>query len=405
MQKILWVLVILAGLLCDGEARGAAETPRDYRFDGSISRPVLENYLARAITESDLLNGKGNTEDNIRMLTNVGAKFIGRALITWGNEDALPGLFAQAPAIIGKLHAADPDIIVQGTAFEIVTRRVEQLPVPEWVFKEFGLPAERRNFRYDAMLYPSGLFKGHWGRSGSVPDMNQLETRMWFFYLAASSINAGIEAIHFGQVELMDKRDKDHACWSEMLTRVRAYAKGHARRHMLLCDAHVPSGGILREGNLLFDFHSFPLRIDEVVEKPIQGVLKVGYLDSLFGRSKGGLTPSGWSCEHLPFLVELDNFGSSRREGQNIGQHWIWGYDEISWFAHLGEPERNAWLRYATDWIRKHDANGHLEMPGSRQLAAPVDGKRWYYANTPSTACPDGFGQEETIKALWGGEQ
>lgn len=401
MRQILIMIVIIAGLL-PGGAASAAATPY-YRFDGKISRPVLENYLARAITESDLLNGRGNTDDNIRMLKNVGAKFIGRALITWAKEGELPELLARAPQTIAKLHAADPEIIVQGTAFEIITPQVERLPVPEYVFKEFGLPAEKRNFSYKAMLYPDGRFVGHWGRSGSVPDMSRLETRMWFFYLAAASIDAGIEAIHFGQVELMDKSDKDHAHWLDMLTRVRAYAARHARRHLLLCDAHVPSGGLLVGGKLLFDFHSFPLRIDEVVDKPIQGVLKVGYLDSLFGRSKGGLTPSGWSCEHLPFLVELDNFGSSRREGQNIGAHWIWGYDEISWFAHLEEPARNAWLRYAWAWVREHDANGYVEMPGMRQLASPAGGKRWYFANTAGAATPDGFNQEETIKAIWGG--
>ena len=95
------------------------------------------------------------------------------------------------------------------------------------------------------------------------------------------------------------------------------------------------------------DFHSFPLRIEEVPDKPLAGVLQVGYLDSLFGRSKGGVTPSGWTCDHLPFLVELDNCEASGREGQNMGGHWIWGYDEISWFARLSEEDRNDWLRYA----------------------------------------------------------
>jgi len=170
---------------------------------------------------------------------------------------------------------------------------------------------------------------------------------------------------------------------------------------MLLCDAHVPGGGIVADGVLLFDFHSFPLRIDEVPEEPGRGVLKMGYLDSLFGRSAGGATPSGWSCEHLPFLVELDNFGRSGRPDENIGGHWIWGCDEISWFARQSEEYRNAWLRYAWNWVREHDPNGWLQMPGSRTLAEPAGGKRWYWANTSSEACPEGFNQEETIKAIW----
>jgi hypothetical protein len=182
----------------------------------------------------------------------------------------------------------------------------------------------------------------------------------------------------------------------------RAYAAKHARRHTIFCDGHVPSGGLVREGRLLLDFHSFPLRIMEVPDRPQEGVLKIGFVDSIYGRSKGGLAPSGWRCEHLPYLVEIDNWGSSDKPGQGgLGGCWVWGYDEMSWFAHQSESYRNDWLRYAWNWVRQHDANGYLQMPGSRVVHSPVERKDWYYANTPSPAVPDGFGQEETIRAIW----
>lgn len=374
---------------------------RDYHFDGSISREVLENYLSRAITMMDLLSGVGNVDDNVRMLKNIGAKFAGRSLYVWGGESRVPNMLSQAEEIARKVHAADPDMILQAGIYEIITEDVTRVPVPTWVFEEFGVSPEKRNFSYETMLYTDGHKRDHWRKGASIPDMSQLETRMWFFYAAASYINVGIEAIHFGQVEIMDDSDPDHAHWWEMMSRVRRYAAQNARRHLVICDAHVPSGGIVTEGKLLFDFHSFPLRIEEVADSPHEGVLKMGYLDSIFGRSKGGITPSGWACEQLPFLVELDNFGSSGREGQNIGGHWIWGYDEISWFGHQDEGYRNDWLRYAWRWVREHDSNGFLEMPGSRCLASPVDGKRLYYANTNSAAVPDGFNQEETIREIW----
>ena len=81
--------------------------------------------------------------------------------------------------------------------------------------------------------------------------------------------------------------------------------------------------------------------------------------------------------------------------------HYIWGYDEICWFAHQPADYRNSWLRYAWEWIRQNDPNGYLQMPGSRTLANPVGKKIWYWANTPSKTVPTGFGQEETIKAIW----
>ena len=36
-----------------------------------------------------LLNGRGDLNDNIRMLKSVGAKFIGRSLCLWGREAEL----------------------------------------------------------------------------------------------------------------------------------------------------------------------------------------------------------------------------------------------------------------------------------------------------------------------------
>jgi hypothetical protein len=384
---------------------------RNYDFDGKISREVLENYLSRSITFCELLNVKrvekslgGNTDDNIRMLSNTGAKFIGRAIYMWGNESRLDRLLKLGKPVAEKLHAADPDIIIQAGAFEIVSDQLDSMPIPAWVFEDFNLKVEKRNFRYKDMLYTDGRRVNHWRQGASVPDMSQLETRMWFYYLCASYISIGVEAIHFGQVEIMDDRDSDHVHWRDMMARVRQYARKHARRHLVIADAHVPSGGIVDDGKVMFDFHSFPLRIEEVVGYPQKGVLQVGYLDSLFKRSKGGRTPSGWTCRSLPYIVELDNFGSSGRGGQNIGMHFIWGYDEICWFARQNEQYRNQWLRYAWDWIRETDSHGYLQMPGSRTLADPVDGKNWYWANRASDKVATGFNQEETIKQIWAGK-
>ena len=132
---------------------------RDYEFDGKISRPVLENYLSRSITMLDLLTGKGNVDDNIRMLRNTGAKFAGRSIYLWGGEGQLPARLAAARQNASKTHTADPEMILQACVFEIVSEEVEQLPVPAWAFEAFGRSPEQRNFRYEAMRYTSG--RGH----------------------------------------------------------------------------------------------------------------------------------------------------------------------------------------------------------------------------------------------------
>ncbi len=399
LLHVLGAGAVLLSALAAAAASDASTAGADKK--GAASRALLESYLSRSITFARLLEGRGDVDDNIRMLKNTGAKFIGRSIFRWGSEASLPALLKKAKPIAEKAHRADPEFILQAAAFEIVSEQVDRLPIPRRVFEEFERKPEKRTFNYEQMIYPDGRRKNQWWRGASVPDMSRIETRMWFFYISACYIDLGVEAIHFGQVEIMDDRDPGHRHWCDMLARVRRYARKHARRGFVLCDAHVPSGGIVHDGVLMFDFHSFPLRIDEVVDKPGHGVLKMGYLDSIFGRSKGGITPSGWKCDHLPFIVELDNFGRSGRGGKNIGAHWIWGYDEICWFAHQSESYRNKWLRYAWNWVREHDPNGYFQMPGSRTLADRVDGKSWYWANTKSDAVPDGFNQEEAIKAIW----
>src|SRR5713226_2638536 len=288
-------------------------------------------------------------------------------------------------------------MILEACIFEIVSTQAEQVPVPEWAFAALGQPVEKRNFRYTDMIYPEGQ-RRNWGLEASVPDESRLETKLWFYFLAASYIDLGFEAIHFGQVEIMNKNDRDLAQWEQTLNRVRACAAKHARRHFVLCNGHVPTGGLAREGRLLLDFHAFPLRVMEVPDKPQEAILKVGFSDGIYGKSKGGVSPSGWKCEHLPYLVELDNYGSSRTPGQaGAGGNWVWGYDEITWFAHQTREYRASWLRYAWDWVRRTDPNGFLQMPGSRTETSRLDGKRWYYANNPSPAVPEGLGDEEAI--------
>lgn len=398
-----------------------------YAFDGAMPRPVLERYLSRALTMSHFLQASRPITDDLRMIQAVGAKFIGRAFLHWGAEATLPADLERASLAARQVHAQDPQIILQAGIFEIVTSAVETIPIPAWVFAGYGLPAEERSFRYADMLYPDGRYVDHWGPESSVPDITRLESQLWFYFLAGSYIQMGAEALHFGQIMLIGRSDPDLTTWWDLLSRVRAFARANARRHFLLCDAHVSSGvgcyglsadaslapGGYRVGpNLLLDFHALPLRIKETPNQPHKAELAVGHLDALYGRSIGGLTPSGWECDSLPFLVEFDNWGSSGHGGESVtdrigeiqgisDRYWIWGWDEICWFAHQSEEERNAWLWYADRWVRAADPNAFLAMPGLRGLADPVGALSEYRANTRGPACLNGFSQEETIGAIW----
>src|SRR6185503_17933906 len=154
---------------------------RDCRFDGCMSEEVLRSYLSRSMTTMYLLTGHGDFDDNLRMLTNCGVKFAGRAVYQWGREEggesALPKKLKMAKKNAARIHAADPEMILQACIFEIVSRDVENMAVPSWAFESLGQPVEKRNFRYEEMIYPSGRFSNQWGQGASVPDVSRNETK------------------------------------------------------------------------------------------------------------------------------------------------------------------------------------------------------------------------------------
>lgn len=360
---------------------GCKETDgQDWEFDGSISPEVLDNYLSRAMTLTEFLTvdpycidgSYPDKQADIDLIRDAGVKFVGRSIYRWGHEEVLndPAFWSGAKALVDKVHEVDPDIIFQAGIFEAVYRNVETVHIPQWAFHALGLPAEDRNFRYSDMLFPDGLFVDQWGPGGSVPDIRQMETQLWFMYLVGSYVDIGVESIHLGQVMLMGAKDEGWRSWEGFLDKARQYAGPRARRHLVMFDAHAGSRGMIVEGNRsLLDFNAYPLRVKEVPERPMEGVLEVGFLDALYCKSPACVTPSGWYCDALPYLVEFDNFGPGPNPGTaDLNDHFVWGYDEISWFYGLSHEDKVAWLEYAYKWIEETDPAGHLEMPGARVI-------------------------------------
>src|SRR5580704_3999775 len=131
------LLGILLSVLFAGAVPAMAQ---DFHFDTVITRPVLENYLSRSISFTELLHddlsqprdARGvDPHDNMRLILGSRAKFVGRALMLWGRESNLAGHLETAKPYAAALHQADPDIILQAAAFEIVTRHSATVSIPE----------------------------------------------------------------------------------------------------------------------------------------------------------------------------------------------------------------------------------------------------------------------------------
>ena len=386
----------------------------DYEFQNAVSEPVLKNYLARSMIHS-LFDNVDTADEGLRMIYYTGTKYVGRALAAWGMGSYETALYPRYQELIAQAHSVDPDIVFEACIFETTFRSIEQIAIPSWVFEAFGQPVVTRNFDYESMLFTDGTFVNHWGSEASVPDMTRLETQMWFYYRACCYIDAGFEGLHMGQVHLMGRNDTGFACWQSVLNKIRAYASEHAGRKFVFINAHT-HGVKGPDGKLLFDFHSYPMRgrspSGSVAHAPSESnpqeiVLQVGYHDSIYQKSLGGITPSGWSTASLPYFVELDNFGQdlSKLDQPTTGsaEYQWWGLDEISWFANQPKWYRTQWLSNAYQWVKSTDSAGFMEMPGTRTAALRSGGsvqQLMYHANS-RLFLKDGFDDELTIRNIW----
>ncbi len=391
----------------------------DLGFDRTISKGTLCGYLSRAMVVSGLITCGG--EDDLRMVRSTGARYIARAGGTWVPDKAYMLSLPRQKETIAAIHERDHDMILEACIFENVGRAVNDIAIPEHVFAAFGLPAEDRCYSYGRMVFRFGPNRDRFGPGMSVPDMRRMEARMFFYHLACEHIDAGYEGLHLGQVHLMGARDRRWTRWTDLLRKVRSYARDHARRGMVLVNAHT-FGITGADGRLLFDFHSFPVRgrapegsvpHPPTESEPQEIVPGVGlgkdrrdltYRDSIFTHSLGGTAPSGWECDSLPYFVELDNwngFDPRLLDRPSFGEEisW-WGFDEISWFANQPGAYRAWWLENLHEWIQEIDPVGHLEMPGRRTAALRrPDGS--IHQGMYSASINGGFGDEDAIRRLW----
>ena len=314
----------------------------------------------------------------------------------------------------------------------------------------------------------SAIGIGCWGYEDSgVPDIRQLETKMYFYYMITRYIDAGYEAFHMGQAEMMMRYDSSNSAhWQTLLDKARAYAKKHARRGVALFDCHtaIDSSGIKVGDRLIFDVQGAGMCPNETSKE--KDALKAEVLHykelvpnrddglSWVGRSAGGIHPLGFEIEENFTLIEFDNYGGNGMPGiATPTAFYNWGFDDVTWFATQPEWYRNQFLTETAEYLSNNelclDTEGKQQYflqpvtmrvitPGSEEWYPKVtytmgekandefifglikrenakydinnDGtftitiSRNYRANRNSDGCPLGFNQEDTIRKIFLGE-
>jgi len=387
---------------------------KDYRFDGSISLEVLNNYLDRAVTYTGHFmptlysdTDQKNIDEAILFITNVGAKYIQRAGGEWHPSVVPLNNFDTIKANISSAHEIDPDIIFESCIFEVVTSAVNEIPIPAYVFEAFEMEPEKRNFNMDGMAFSDG-YKGNFDPGTIVPDVTKTETQMFIYYRACLFIDMGFEALHLGQVLLTGRAEPNNETYTKVIGMIREYAKKHARRHYVLINAHN-NEFTAPDGTMLVDMIVAPIRpapaddeTDHEVseENPQRCVLKANYWKSVYQSGISGTSPSGWYAERYPYLVEFDNYGGKLGDTSKKDSY-VWGLDEISWYASQPQWYRREFMQYAIDKINSFEENGHVAFVGYRggQYNSMLGEKQQYYANG-SDFCKLGQNDEEFIKAI-----
>ncbi len=395
---------------CESIRTHPANSGRDFTVNGRIEEQALKNYLSRSVVVESL-TARDDFTGWMNTLFAAGAKYLARSAGAWHPSAVEEARFEMYAQRIEAVHTVDPDMIFEFCIFECVSEEgVGGIAIPDWVFQAFGLPAEERNFDMHRMTFKDGAHVGDYGAKTCNPDITRTETQMFYYYRACRLIDVGFEGIHWGSMHITGERDKEngYADWTKVVNMVREYAKLHARRGFVLHNAHTV--GIMgADGKLLFDFHCKPTRVyppasasDHIPteSEPQEGVISLTpplplQNKYLFGRSLGGMTHSGWSCERLPYFLELDNWGGVHRQYQDTTEYpyWPWGYDEISWFVRQPLWYQQKWLVYAYQTIHELDSQAFFEMPGIRTAyLAEQDAVSTFYA------CPDLW---DTIGEVW----
>ena len=392
----------------------------NFSFNGSISEEVLNNYLSRSLQLKMFGKDLSLADEYVRFIVSTGAKFVARSYLPWtsnGEEYEYVGKFK---SVIDKAHELDPDIIFEASIYETVAKEVNEILIPKEVLEAFGQTVETRYFNYDHMIFQDGTFVNQWGTDVSVPDITQLETQMWIYHRATMFIDLGFESLTMAQVQLVGWNDKDWKCYKKVLDMIREYAKAHARRGYVLINGTRSETTMTRQdyittdGQLLFDFHNMPVPCS-VPEGSTSHVATedspqlVNVYDLYSSIPLGGITPSGWTTDNLPYMVALDNCVQYDEKWLNNPKSpgLLWGWDQVAWYCNQPSWYRQKWSGYAFNFFKNVEKSSHFCILGNNgtyaKYIAETGQISWKSQLLPSSTAfyAGGDNDEFGIRQIW----
>ena len=460
-----------------------------YEFSGTISEEVLHRYLDRSL-QVELLSKFGNaswadgpsypsaynpllspannyllyyTSDPscdpgteicdhgsvLNMIVNSGAKHVWDLAHFWGgpvNDTDLNWICDTLRIDIDFIHCHDTQVICGAAIPEfgsfggisgLTVPDTSSVPLHEYAARFYnassGYPSGRPGlgpyFDFNSMVSDPSACPAS---NGCYFDMTKPEAQMYYYYIATRFIDSGCETIHFGDLWDVCAYDNGNINLWYVTEQIRAYAANHARRGVVLLDAHstvfpktpygawflhpdawvydpsrpYPEPAPTWQTRLIFDYHSLGTIYTKNADSPCydDGIMGNAILPvtlnngsgltngGLINQSRGGLNPQGWYCVHNPALSRYDN-------GNNIfptgcGAPGLYNYDNDSWFATQREDLRQLILKYTYYRVKCLDPNGHFSMPG-RLIA------HYFVGGTTQEYLYNAYTEAATIKNIW----
>jgi hypothetical protein len=251
--------------------------------------------------------------------------------------------------------------------------------------RTFG-PKGKNYFNYEAMFDRSDedwskRMVGRWSadpaNEQSVPDITMLETQIYYAYLIAEYVDAGFEAVLFGQAMLTGARDTDNGAMHSLCNFAKKWTAARGYRQAVALSSHVfrvweyPKSQP-DKAQPLFTHLSWPTRLSYTDKTP-SGMQFSPDVQPVGKRHGGKELKLVMELPHdQPVLFEIDNYGMS--EAKEVCDE---GYDEITAFANKSPKQRSEFLKHyyyeCRKWRNKDGgARVHLALTGYRWLCAQV---------------------------------
>lgn len=429
---------------------------QNYSFQGSISEEVLQNYLDKRVSMigmcTDGLNDVENYPESVREadidgLIDMGAKYINRMVGWWeypspSDDDLWPKFMQRIDDNIEKIHAGDPEIIIEAGLMEVLTNSVNTPGlIPNYVFEAFGIAPRLLN--KENMIYSeedaeviriytnpspgSGVEIGD--RRSWIPDITRIETQIWYYYLATTYIQKGIEALHFGQSTLINRKDIGNKELWGLIQKIRDYAKDYNRGIVVINGSpayyepdlqmtlnewqyYFPESDY--DSHLLYDFWEAKLHLKEDPNNCPSAYIDGASIPNMDFTNIGGIHPQGFRVKEnfASYVFDFDDV-KEITGCEAIGEQHVYGWDESSWFAFSNPIFRKTFLKYAHYKIKCLRDNGTLTMPGripvktqpSNQNEGPEIFYNWRGVHPTINGEPvlEGDGELEVMKEIWSG--